>query len=1029
MSLAKLSIKHPVTMVMIIIMVLVLGTVSLDRLGTDLLPNISFPTIMIMTRYEGAGPQEVENLVTKPLEQVISTVSNVKSIRSTSVEGVSNITVEFNWGTDMDFAVLEVREKIDLIKDMLPSEVKSPQIYKYDASQIPLMEIAVAGGSDLEELKKTAEDKIKNRLLQLEGVGMVQVFGGTTKEIHVVVDPEKLVKYGTSMNSIAQALQLENLNLPGGSISYGKREYLVRINSEFADISAVKNLPITTATGSTIPLSSIAQVEYANETDVLSKLNGKPSVVLVLYKQSGYNTVQVADKVTKELEKLKKELPSGSEYSVVFNQANFINKSIGNVVSNAVTGGILAVAILYLFLRDLRTTLVIGISMPISIITTFILMYFGNLTLNLLSLGGLALGVGMLVDNSIVVLDNIFRHRQEGEGNVEAAISGANEVTRAVIASTLTTVVVFLPVVYVQGIAAQLFKELALTVTFSLLASLAVSLTLTPLLCSRLIVGKGTPGRASFISTVEKKFDRAFGKLLEFYKKALKWSLSHRKAVIGIAAVFFILSLALAPLVGTEFLPKFDMGMVMITVEMPDGTRREVLEGTVDELVSKVKDIPEIESILTIAGFSQSGEEKDNEATVMIRLKPLSERKRNSEEITEEIRTRTAKIPGVKISVVSLAGMMFMGEASEAVSIKIKGDDLERLKDISKQVEGLVKSVAGTREVKSSLAEQRPEINIRVNRDVASLYGLNSAYVANYVKSAVQGTVATRLRAGGEEIDVKVMAREDLVDDIEKLKSLAIPTPSGMMLPLSSIATVEKEEGPVSINREDQSRTVKVTASVVGRFSGDVNREIQQKLKDLQLPEGYSIEMGGEQQQMTESFGGLALAFALAILLVYMVMASQFESLLQPFIIMFTLPLAIIGVVFSLLLTGRSFNIAAFIGIITLAGIVVNNGIVLIDFINQLRERGLSREEAILKAGPIRLRPILMTTLTTVLGLFPLSLGLGEGGELRAALATVIMGGLTVSTVLTLIVVPVLYTVFEDFGKNFGRLLPASRKN
>lgn len=1028
MSLAKLSIKHPVTMLMIVVMVLVLGAVSLARLGTDLLPNISFPTIMIITRYEGAGPQEVENLVTKPLEQVISTVSNVKSIKSTSVEGASNITVEFNWGTDMDFAVLEVREKIDLIKDMLPSEVKSPQIYKYDASQMPLMEIAVAGGRDLEELKKIADDKIKNRLLQLEGVGMVQVFGGTTKEIHVVVDPEKLVKYGTTMNSIAQALQLENLNLPGGSISYGKREYLVRINSEFADISAIKNLPITTATGSTIPLSSLAEVEYANETDVLSKLNGRPSVVLVLYKQSGYNTVQVADKVTKELENLKKELPSGSQYSIVFNQANFINKSIGNVVSNAITGGILAVAILYLFLRDIRTTLVIGISMPISIITTFILMYFGNLTLNLLSLGGLALGVGMLVDNSIVVLDNIFRHREEGEDNIEAAISGANEVTRAVIASTLTTVVVFLPVVYVQGIAAQLFKELALTVTFSLLASLAVSLTLTPLLCSRLMVGRVSLGKAGFIAKAGEKFDQAFSRLLELYKKALRWALGHRKAVIGIAAVFFILSLVLSPLIGTEFLPKFDMGMIMITAEMPNGTRREVLEGTVDELVSRVKDIPEIESILTIAGFSQSGEEKDNEATVMIRLKPLSERKRNSEEITEEIRSKTANIPGVKLSVVSLAGMMFMGEASEAVSIKIKGNDLEKLKEISKQVEDIVESVQGTREVKSSLSEQRPEINIRVNRDVASLYGLNSAYVANYVKSAVQGAVATRLRTGGEEIDVKVIAKEGLVDDIEKLKSLAIPTPSGMMLPLSSIASVEKEEGPVSINREDQSRTIKVTASVVGRFSGDVNREIQQKFKSLRLPEGYSIEMGGEQQQMAESFGGLALAFALAILLVYMVMASQFESLLQPFIIMFTLPLAIIGVVFSLLLTGRSFNIASFIGLITLAGIVVNNGIVLIDFVNQLRERGLSREEAILRAGPIRLRPILMTTLTTILGLFPLSLGLGEGGEMRAALATVIMGGLAVSTVLTLIVVPVLYTVFEDFGKIFSRFRPARRK-
>lgn len=1029
MSLAKLSIKHPVTMVMIIVMVLVLGVVSLNRLGTDLLPNISFPTVMVITTYKGAGPQEIENLVTKPLEQVLSTVSNVKSIRSTSVEGASNITVEFNWGTDMDFAVLEVREKIDLIKDLLPSEVSSPQIYKYDASQIPLMEISVAGKGDLEELKYITEDRIKNRLLQLEGVGMVQVFGGTDKEIHVVVDPEKLMKYGTSMNSIVQALQLENLNLPGGSISYGKRDYLVRINSEFADISDIKNLPIMTATGSVIPLSSLAQVEYASETDVLSKLNGKPSVVLVLYKQSGYNTVQVADKVVKELEELKNELPSGTEYSVVFNQADFINKAIGNVASNAVSGGILAIAILYLFLHDLRSTIVIGLSIPISIIATFVLMYFGNLTINLLSLGGLALGVGMLVDNSIVVLDNIFRHREEGEGNVEAAILGTDEVTRAIIASTLTTVVVFLPVVYVQGIAAQLFKELALTVTFSLLASLMVSLTLTPLLCSRLKVGGDTSTKVNFLAAFGEKFDRAFSRLLDRYRNALKWALAHRKVVIGVTALVFVLSLVLSPVIGTEFLPKFDMGMVMMTVEMPEGTRKEVLEGTVDEVLSKIKDIPEIENILTIAGFSQTGEAADNEASIIIDLKPLAERERDSDEITEEIRTKTAKIPGAKISVLSLAGMMFLGEASEAVSIKIKGDDMDELKEISKQVEEIVKSVPGTREVKSSIAEQKPEINIRIKRDVASLYGLNSAYVANYVKSAVQGVVATKLKTGGEEVDVKVVAREDLVDDVEKLKSLAIPTPSGIMLPLSSIATVVKEEGPVSIDREDQSRTIKVTASVVGRFSGDVNSEIQQKLRDLDLPEGYSIEMGGEQEQIMESFGGLTLAFVLAILLVYMVMASQFESLLQPFIIMFTLPLAIIGVVFSLLLTGRSLNIASFIGMITLAGVVVNNGIVLIDFVNQLRERGLSREEAIMRAGPLRVRPILMTTLTTVLGLLPLSLGLGEGGELSASLATVLMGGLTVSTVLTLIVVPVLYTVFEDFGKIFGRKRPASSEN
>ncbi|ADL08881.1 efflux RND transporter permease subunit [Thermosediminibacter oceani] len=1022
MSLAKFSIKHPVTMTMIVVIVLVLGAVSLDRLGTDLLPDISFPTLMVITEYSGAGPEEVENLVTKPLEQVLTTVSNVKSIRSTSLEGVSNITVEFNWGTDMDFAVLDVREKIDLIKDALPSDVRSPQIYKYDASQIPVMEIAVYGGEDLSQLKKIAEDKIKNRLLQIEGVGMVQVFGGTKREIHIIVDPDKLVRYGITMDTVIRTLQAENLNLPGGAVSYGKREYLIRSISEFKDISEIKELPLAVSGGGSIPLSSVAKIEEVEETDVLSRLNKKPSVVLLLYKQSGFNTVQVSERVLKELEELRKELPADAGYDVVFDQADFINKSLGEVVENAVSGALLAVAVLYLFLRDLRTTLIIGISIPISIITTFILVYFNKITLNLMSLGGLALGVGMLVDNSIVVLDNIFRHREEGEDRVTAAISGTDEVTRAVMATTLTTVVVFLPIVFVEGITAQLFKELALTVTYSLLASLAVSLTLIPLLSSRLIGGEKKEQIVSGPAGLGRKFDAAYKRVLAFYGNLLKWALNHRKTVIGVAAAAFVVSLALIPLVGSEFLPKFDTGMITMTVQMPDGTRIEEMERAVDEINSKLDAIPEIESVLNIIGFSNQGQENDNEATIMVRLKPLAERKRTSDEVAEEIRQRTRKMPGVKVNVSSMGGMMFLGAASEPISIKIRGDDLEKLKSISEEVVNIVKSVPGTREVESSLARQRPEINIKIDKDKASLYGLNSAYVANYVKTAVQGSTATRFRMSGDEIDVKVKAESSLVDDIGKLKSLTIPSPTGVMVPLSGIAEVTKAQGPISIEREDQTRVIKVTGSVLGRFSGEVNREIQEKLKSLRLPEGYSIEMGGEQEQMMESFRSLFLAFLLASLLVYMVMAAEFESLVQPFVIMFTVPLSVIGVVLSLLLTGRSLNIASIIGIIMLVGIVVDNAIVLIDFVNQLRQKGLSREEAILKAGPIRLRPILMTTLTTILGLFPLALGFGEGGEMRASLATAVIGGLLVSTMLTLVVIPVIYTVFEDFEKIIGRI-------
>ncbi|TYP52502.1 efflux RND transporter permease subunit [Thermosediminibacter litoriperuensis] len=1023
MSLAKFSIRHPVTMIMIVLIVLVLGAVSLDRLGIDLLPNISFPTLMVVTEYEGAGPEEIENLITKPLEQVISTVNNVKSVKSTSLEGVSSITVEFNWGTDMDFAVLNVREKIDLIKNALPSEAGSPQIYKYDASQIPVMEIALYGSRDMKELRKIAEDKVKNRLLKLEGVGMVQAFGGSRREIQIIVDPDRLAHYGISMNTIVNALRAENLNLPGGSISYGRREYLIRITSEFREISEIEGLPVPIGGGVTVPLSSIATVKDTEETDILARYNRKPGIGFLVFKQSGFNTVQVSERVLKELKDIQRELPPDTGYEVVFDQADFIKKAIGRVVENAATGAFLAVFILYLFLRNVRTTIIIGVSIPISIITTFILVYFNKLTLNMMSLGGLALGVGMLVDNSIVVLENIFRHRQEGGDAVTAAVSGTDGVTRAVMASTLTTVAVFLPIVFVEGITAQLFKEFALTVTFSLLASLVVALTLIPLLSSRLMVREVKGASRGWLAKLGQRFDEAYERVLSLYQKSLKWALAHRKMVVGVAAAAFAATMALVPLVGTEFLPGSDSGMIMMSVEMPEGTRIEELERVVDNLNEKIEAIPEVKGVLNIVGYEgTSDQRKDNEATMLVKMQPLAERKRSSEEVAEEIRTFAEKTPGVKVGVSAMETMMFLGGDQDPVSIKIKGDDLETLKDISEKVVEAVKSVPGTREVESSLARQRPEINIKIDREKASLYGWNSAYVASYVKTAVQGSTATRIRMGGDEIDVKVKAESSLIDDIGKLKSLTIPSPAGVMLPLSGIAEVTKAEGPISIEREDQTRTVRVTGSVLGRFSGEVNRDIQEKLKSLRLPEGYSIEMGGEQEQMMESFKSLFLAFLLAVLLVYMVMAAQFESLSQPFIIMFTVPLALIGVVLSLLLTGRSLNITSFIGIIMLAGIVVNNGIVLIDFINQLRQRGLSREEAILKAGPIRLRPILMTTLTTVLGLFPLSLGLGEGGELRASLATAVIGGLTVSTVLTLVVVPVIYTLFEDFGKIIGRI-------
>ena len=753
---------------------------------------------------------------------------------------------------------------------------------------------------------------------------------------------------------------------------------------------------------------------------------------LTIQKQSGYNTVQVAKKVKSEMAKIAKEIPVEIGYEMILDQSDFIEFSINNVKNNAITGGIIAVMVIYLFLQNLRSTLVIGLSIPISIIATFVLVYFSNITLNMMSLGGLALGIGMLVDNSIVVLENIYSHRIKGKDPETAAIWGTNEVAMAITASTLTTVAVFLPIVFVQGMTAQLFKQLALTVTFSLLSSLFVALTIVPLLSSRLMtqidvaeIFSEEDSKKGILSLL-KKFKDLYVRVEQKYSNLLKWSLAHRKAVIIPLVMLFVISMALVPLIGAEFLPHSDAGSISISVKLPYGTNLDETDRFVSELVDRIKEIPEIEGIMEsigsaggMAGLSGSD---SSEASITLQLVPLNERQRSAEEVAEEIRKITMDMAGAEIKVRAVSSMDFVGGGSlESIAIEITGDDLDELDEIAREVSEIVKATPGAREVKTSLDEGKPELVIKIDRDKATMYGLTSAQIAQTINSAISGSVATKYKVGGDEIDVVIKSDKELVDDISKVQDLLIPSATGAFLTLRDVAKVEKSTGPVSIVRQNQARQVTVTGTVVGRDIGTVNREIQQKLNELHLPEGYSIKMGGEQEQMMESFSDMLLVFVLAVILVYMVMAAQFESLKHPFVIMFTVPLALIGVVLALLLTGHTINIISLIGVIMLAGIVVNNAIVLIDFINQLRESGMSRNEAIITAGPARLRPILMTTLTTVLGLVPLSLGIGEGGELGAPMAVSVIGGLTFSTLLTLIVIPVVYTIFEDWGDILAR--------
>lgn len=1038
MNLSSLAVRRPVTILMITFIIILLGAVSLTRLPIDLLPKIEVPIAVVSTSYEGVGPQEIEKLITKPIEEAIATVENIKNISSTSSEGTSMVIAEFNYGTDMDFAALEMREKIDLVKGYLPDDASDPMVLKIDPNSMPIIQVSISNGEDLAKLQAIAEDVIKPRLERLEGVASVDISGGYEKQVEVNLNQEKLKGYGLSIDYIAQIIGAENLNLPGGEVRKGKQELIIRTMGEFESIQEIRELPIQLQTGGIVYLKDIADVNLKyKDLDTISKTNGQNSINISVRKQSGTNTVRVADTVNTELEKLKKEFPDIS-IETVMDQSEFIKLAINNVVKNAVVGALLAVAILYLFLRNVRTTFIISTAIPVSVIATFILIYFSGITLNLMTLGGLALGIGMLVDNSIVVLENIYRFRQEGHSRKEAAIQGAKEVGMAVTASTLTTVAVFLPIVFAEGMVSTIFKELALTVTMALAASLLVSLTLIPMLSSKFLKvdemqNKKHQSRFRLFSVLYDAFDKVFAKIESAYKRLLNWSLSHRKSTVTIAILVFIVSMASILSVGAEFFPSMDQGQFTISVSLPEGSELESTNEIVTEIEGKLEKIEEIDTVVSNVGSGGGFYVTDrgtNKANISVVLKDLADRERSTTEVVEEVRSLVKDIPGAEISVEaasSITGMV--GAGGGPISISIKGDELDTLKKIGDDFKEIVESVEGTREVKTSLSEGVPEVQIQIDREKASQYGLTATQIATSVKGTISGRLATRYKYNGEEIDVIIKGDESFKQSISNLKQTPIQTPLGISIPLSQVADVNIERGPVTVNREDQVRVVTVTSQIVGRDLKSVTQDIERKLSEYDMPKGYSYEFGGENEQLNEAIANLSLVLVLAVILVYMILASQFESLLHPFTIMLSVPLAFAGGALGLFTVRRALSVPALIGFIMLAGIVVNNAIVLVDYINIRRKNGEERREAIVNAGPIRLRPILMTTSTTVLGLLPLALGIGEGAETQAPMATVVIGGLLVSTLLTLVLIPVVYTIFDDLA-NFlkGRVFKISNE-
>ncbi len=1001
---------------MIVLAILALGAVSLRSLTVDLFPKIDLPVAVVATTYDDAAPQEVENLISRPIESAVSTVEGIETVQSQSQSGSSLVMLMFSNGTDLDQALLDVRESVDQVKGMLPDSAGEPNIMRFNPDQMPVMWVGLTG-QDAAALTEVADDQVVPFFERQGGVGSVSVEGGKEREIQLILDESKLQQYGVTTQSIVQSLNSTNQSASVGTVEKGNKDLQLRITGEFSSVEDIKQTIVQTEAGATIYVEDVAKVKDGfKEQSSLTFVNGKPSVVLSVLKKTDSNTVEVATNIEDSIKEIKQELPSDVNLDVIIDTSDFIQMSIDSVVQNILIGGIISIFILLLFLKSIRATIVIGLSIPIAIITTFTLMYFTGETLNILTLGGLALGLGMMVDSSIVILEHIYSFRQKGYSLKDSAIKGASELAPAVIASTTTTLVVFLPIIYVEGIASDLFTPLALAVSFSLITSLVVAVTLVPMLSSKLLKKAIKDGGRRYW------FDRFLDWINDRYRSILKWVLGHRKTSVFVTILAIVGSLALTPFIGAEFIPSADQGQMEVRIETASGSSLKHTE----EVVEKVnKELEAFDSVIETnyvsvggGGFAGAGGGGANQATYTMQLIPSSEREKTTNAVVQEMDEALQDIPGAEITVSSMDSGMSMGEP---IQIKLKGPEHEVLTELADQVVDEISTVDGIYNPESAASDGVPQMNITVDKDKAAMYGLTQEQVLGQVQLQFTGQVATKYREDGQEMDVSLMYPEDQRSSIEDLHDMKIQTMQGSTISLDEVAEFKQMSGPVSLLRENQQPQMNVTSQIVDRDLGSISSDVESVLASMNLPEGYSYEIGGQSQDMTDSFTDLAIALVFSIFLVYAVMAIQFENFLFPLIIMFAMPATVIGVMLGLFIADIPLSIPAFIGIIMLAGIVVNNSIVLVDYINLLRKKGKDRYEAILEAGPSRLRPIAMTTLTTILAMVPLALALGEGAETQQPLAVTIIFGLGVSSIFTLLLIPVIYTLFDDLTAKITR--------
>ncbi len=1055
MRLIDIACERRVTVVMFTVAIVLFGMVSLQRLPVGLLPDLSYPTLTIRTELTGAAPIEIENLLTKPIEEAAGVIRNVRVVRSVSRAGQSDVILEFAWGTDMDLAGVDVREKVDILQ--LPKEATRPVLLRFDPSSEPMMRLAlidtktlaestIAGDaqSRLKWLRRFAENRLKIDLEAVEGTAAVKISGGLEDEIQILVDENKTSALGLSVETVAARIRAENINLSGGRLEQGNQRFLVRTLNEFESVSAIANTIIATPTDRAVYLRDIAEVSRGfKEREAITRLDGEESIELAIYKEGDANPVQIAQRVNNSLSKITEGLPEGIALQTLYDQSRFINSAINQVKTAALAGGLLAVLVLYGFLRNVRATVIIGLAIPISVIGTFVLMYSSDLSLNIMSLGGIALAVGLLVDNSIVVLESIVRQREAGKSILLAARVGTSEVATAVIAATLTTVAVFFPMVFVTGVAGQLFRDQALTVTYALLFSLLVALTLIPMLAA---LGAGqrysdsvdhsAPGLFTrIIAAVLRVFfllgaliSRVFGVvfrpltwvfgglyrgLAKVYPGLLRWSLNHRLIVLAASTIAMAATLSLVPQLGAELIPQLSQGEFSVNLRLPPGTPLSATDRTVQQAQQLVGEQDSVDLSYSVAGTGNRLDANpvdagENSGELSVRLKPGADRAQENATI-DALRESLRDVAGLEYEFARPDLLNF----ATPLEIELSGYDLEGLRRANDVLLAQMQNSPTFADVRSSLENGNPEVQILFDHERAANLGLAVRDIADEVVLKVRGEVATRYRLADKEIDVLVRSVDREHASIEQVRQLIVNPQAERPVTLQAVADIQVTSGPAEIRRTNQERVAIISASVGQGDLANAAAEAQALVDRTPMPAGVVGIVTGQSEEMESSFNSMRFALIMAVFLVYLVMASQFESLVHPFIILFTIPLALVGAVLALYVTGTTINVVALIGLIMLTGIVVNNAIVLVDFINKQRAAGVEKTQAIFDGGRARLRPILMTTMTTVLGLAPMAMGFGEGAEMRAPMAITVIGGLLVSTLLTLIVIPVVYSLMD----------------